>query len=186
MSQLYDFNNSEGRSTIQFGWQHASWCGPRTRLLIQAACTVALACLLRFDEVLHLQMSDIEFLLDKHGQRSIVKLMLRSRKTSQFGGTSLHLYTTLSHPMPVGIKPFYLHLLPKHEAHLCPFRALCSWIAASRITTGYLFRSVTKGDRVSRINRPMVTMFFIYILKFDELSSQPLPSRTFLGTICLT
>lgn len=83
--QLYNFNNSEGRSTIQYRHPN-SWCGPRTRLMIHAACTVALACLLRFDEVLRIQISDIEFLLDKHGERTQVKLMLRSRKTSQFGG----------------------------------------------------------------------------------------------------
>ncbi|KAJ7447380.1 DNA breaking-rejoining enzyme [Mycena galericulata] len=119
--KLYNFNTSHGRSSQPIP---GSWCGPRTRLMIQAACTVAFACLLRFDEVLRIQMSDIEFLRDAHNA-VIIKLTLRS------------------------IKPFYLHKLPVHEAHLCPVRALCYWLATSRYTTGFLFRSLTKNGHSS-------------------------------------
>ncbi|KAF8135307.1 hypothetical protein K438DRAFT_763706 [Mycena galopus ATCC 62051] len=38
--KLYNFNTSNGRSSIPI---QNSWCGPRTRLMIQAACTVAFA-----------------------------------------------------------------------------------------------------------------------------------------------
>jgi integrase len=85
---IYDFNNSQGRSCVSPLLKKApkAWCGPRTRLMIQAATTVAFACLLRFDEVLRIQMSDLEFLLDERGNRTIIKVTLRTRKTSQFGG----------------------------------------------------------------------------------------------------
>jgi len=56
----------------------------------------------------------------------------------------------------VGIKPFYLYELPEHEAHLCPVRAIAAYIAASRITHGYLFRRMAAGDRPRQDNTPMV------------------------------
>ncbi|KAJ7755953.1 hypothetical protein B0H16DRAFT_1266184, partial [Mycena metata] len=86
--QLYNYNSDQGRSTLPQAGGHVltnNWCGPAIRLMIQAAITIAFACLLRFDEALRIQISDIEFLRDKQGNQTILKLMLRSRKTSQFG-----------------------------------------------------------------------------------------------------
>ncbi|KAJ7168720.1 DNA breaking-rejoining enzyme [Mycena filopes] len=166
MRQIYDFNNAEGRSTMPRGAHvfSGSWCGPVTRLLIQAACTIAFACLLRFDEALRIHMSDIEFLPDRHGNFTIVKLMLRSRKTSQFGG----------------IKPFYLHLLPDHEAHLCPVRALYYWLHASRITSGVLFRPATKFGLVSRADKTMSTTAFLKLFRMNliDVDVDPAPYGT--------
>ncbi|KAJ7445234.1 hypothetical protein B0H11DRAFT_1746916 [Mycena galericulata] len=138
--KLYNVNisNAQYNQSTQ-----GSWCSVMTRLMIQAACAVAFACLLRFDEALRIQMSDLEFLEDERGNGTIIKLMLRSRKTAQFGG----------------IKPFYLHRLPDHEAHLCPVRALCYWISASRHTTGFLFRKINKNGQVSMVNRTIVNIF---------------------------
>ncbi|KAJ7255530.1 DNA breaking-rejoining enzyme, partial [Mycena haematopus] len=159
--KMYNFNTSDGRSSVPI---KNSWCGPRTRLMIQAACVVAFACLLRFDEVLRIQMSDLEFLFDDHNEGTIIKLMLRSRKTAQFGG----------------IKPFYLHRLPDHEAHLCPVRALCHWIVASGHTTGFLFRSVSKKGHVSMINRTISTTAFLLLLRNNllEVGVDPTPYGT--------
>ncbi|KAJ7499117.1 DNA breaking-rejoining enzyme [Mycena latifolia] len=164
---LYNYNNSNGRSTVQrMGTTSArgSWCGARTLLMLHAALTVGFACLLRFDEVLHIQITDITFLLDKHGKKTVAKLMLRTQKTSQFGG----------------IKPFYLHLLPVHEAHLCPFRALCFWISASRIRTGHLFRTITKHDQVSIVNKLMSTTAFLELFRNNllDIDIDPAPYGT--------
>lgn len=59
----------------------------------------------------------------------------------------------------VGVKPFYLYLLPPHLAHLCPIRALAEWLIVSEITDGYLFRKMASGDRVSAQNSHMVPCF---------------------------
>ncbi|KAF7374672.1 hypothetical protein MSAN_00352200 [Mycena sanguinolenta] len=72
--KIYDFNNSDGRSVV------------KRRVMTHAATTASYACLLRSDEVLRIQMSDIEFLYDEHGNLTALILTLRSRKTSQFGG----------------------------------------------------------------------------------------------------
>ncbi|KAF9471373.1 hypothetical protein BDN70DRAFT_909371 [Pholiota conissans] len=48
-----------------------------------------------------------------------------------------------------GILPFVLHPIPIEDAHLCPVRALCEWLHASRISSGYVFRKMTSGDRPS-------------------------------------
>ncbi|KAJ6464719.1 DNA breaking-rejoining enzyme [Mycena vulgaris] len=167
LRSIYDFNTSDRRSAIQPGGGYVladSWCGPMTRLMIQAASTISFACLLRFDEALRIQLSDIEFLSDKRGNITIVKLMLRSRKTSQFGG----------------IKPFYLHLLPDHEAHLCPVRALFYWIQASRITSGFLFRSITKFGLISRTNKMMSTTAFLKLFRNNllDVKVDPAPYGT--------
>ncbi|KAK6991680.1 hypothetical protein R3P38DRAFT_3331684 [Favolaschia claudopus] len=89
-------------------------------------------CLLRFDEVLKIQLHDIEWVSD-----TCIKLTLPFRKTSQFGG----------------IKPFYLHLFPPHLAHLCPIRALANWLCVADI--------IASGDRVSRENMHMTSECFL-------------------------
>jgi len=48
--------------------------------------------------------------------------------------------------------------MPTTEAHLCAVRAIADWIAASKITTGYLFRKFASGDRVAEANQPMVSV----------------------------
>ena len=49
--------------------------------------------------------------------------------------------------------------MPTSEAHLCAVRAIADWIAASKITKGYLFRKFASGDRVAEANQPMVGLF---------------------------
>ncbi|KAJ7202615.1 DNA breaking-rejoining enzyme, partial [Mycena pura] len=119
------------------------WCGPTQYLQIQCFDTLGFQCLLRSAEILRIRMEDIEFLYDSHGKPNRASLTLRTRKTSPYGE---------------GIKPFIIWRLPPHEAHLCPFRALCYWIHASRITSGYLFRNVNKWDQVSRLDKHMVIL----------------------------
>ncbi|KAJ7830225.1 hypothetical protein B0H14DRAFT_2366006, partial [Mycena olivaceomarginata] len=67
------------------------WGGGRARRLLTLAYVLAFLCLLRFDEVLKIQMHDIEWISE-----TCIKLTLPYRKTNQFGG----------------IKPFYLYLFP--------------------------------------------------------------------------
>ncbi len=43
------------------------------------------------------------------------------------------------------------------EAHLCPVRAIAEWIDASLIQSGYLFRKIVSGDRVSQNDVPLVS-----------------------------
>lgn len=57
------------------------WGGGRARRLLQAAYTIAFLCLLRFDEVLKIQVHDIEIIGE-----TCIKLTLPFRKTDQFGG----------------------------------------------------------------------------------------------------
>ncbi|KAK7025662.1 hypothetical protein R3P38DRAFT_2529704, partial [Favolaschia claudopus] len=91
------------------------WGGARARRLLTLAYVLAFLCLLRFDEVLKIQIHDIEWVSD-----TCIKLTLPFRKTSQFGG----------------VKPFYLHLFPPHLAHLCPIRAVANWLDVSDIEDG--------------------------------------------------
>ncbi|KAK6989001.1 hypothetical protein R3P38DRAFT_3331736 [Favolaschia claudopus] len=104
------------------------WGGGRARRLLALAYILSFLCLLRFDEVLKIQLHDIEWVSD-----TCIKLTLPFRKTSQFGG----------------IKPFYLHLFPPHLAHLCPIRALANWLCVADIEDGFLFRKIASGDRTS-------------------------------------
>ncbi|KAG2086167.1 uncharacterized protein F5147DRAFT_644670 [Suillus discolor] len=91
------------------------WGGGRARRLLQAAYTIAFVCMLRFDEVLKIQVHD--FGVFEKG----VTLHLPFRKTHQNGD----------------IKPFHLWAFPPHEAHICPVRALAAWLSESRIKSGY-------------------------------------------------
>ena len=49
-----------------------------------------------------------------------------------------------------------MHMMPDEEAYLCPVRAMASWIEASEITSGYVFRRMASNDRDSKRNSPMV------------------------------
>lgn len=84
--ELYQYNNSEERSTIQpySGSTPRSqkvWGGPRARLLVHSVVTMSFVCLLRVDEVLHLRFQDIEMEEDDK-----LRITLPSRKNAQFGG----------------------------------------------------------------------------------------------------
>lgn len=57
------------------------WGGGRMRRLLQAAYTVAFLCLLRFDEVLKIQVQDLCFETPES-----IRLTLPFRKTEQTGG----------------------------------------------------------------------------------------------------
>ncbi|KAK7013482.1 hypothetical protein R3P38DRAFT_3322511 [Favolaschia claudopus] len=131
------------------------WGGARARRLLALAYILAFLCLLRFDEVLKIQVHDIEW------------LTLPFRKTSQFGG----------------VKPFYLHLFPPHLAHLCPIRALANWIHVSDIEDGFLFRKIVSGDRVSQENTHMTSECFLEMFRNNlldiEIDSAPYGTHSF-------
>ncbi|KAH8978534.1 DNA breaking-rejoining enzyme [Lactarius hatsudake] len=117
------------------------WGGPRARQQLHLAFTLAFSCLLRVDEVLKIQSHDI-VLLDDH----TFELTLPFRKTSQFGD----------------IKPFVLHeMLNDSMTHLCAVQAYAQWLDASHIESGYIFRRLGSGDRVSENNQPMMAKFFL-------------------------
>jgi hypothetical protein len=54
------------------------------------------------------------------------------------------------------IRPFYLHMMPEEDAHLCPVVAVADWINASGITQGYLFHRMASGDHIIEKDAPMV------------------------------
>jgi len=63
-----------------------------------------------------------------------------------------------------GIKPFCLYAMGEAEAHLCPVRAMAEWIDASQIESGYLFRKIVSGDRVSQNDVPLVSFTCIAVI----------------------
>ena len=131
--------------------------GGRLLRALWACYTIAFWCLLRFDEVLRIQVEDLEV-----QSPTVIVLTLRWRKTDQYGG--MHWYFP-SHFFPhalLGIKPFVLHYLPEEQAYLCPVRAIAEWIAASEIKTGYLFRKLT-SDRVYTHDAPMVCNIQLFL-----------------------
>jgi hypothetical protein len=93
--------------------------GGRLLRALWACYTIAFWCLLRFDEVLHIQVEDLEV-----ESSTVVILTLRWRKTVQFGGMQLFSPHCLFPYAIPGVKPFVLHYLPNDKAHLCPVRAI--------------------------------------------------------------
>jgi len=89
---MYDFNHKPEHWDIKdTGYYRRNrksdaqvWGGGRTRRLLGAAFTLAFLCLLRFDEVLKIEMHHIELI-----SREKIKLTLPFRKTHQFGGGSI-------------------------------------------------------------------------------------------------
>ncbi|KAJ7603613.1 hypothetical protein DFH06DRAFT_1022112, partial [Mycena polygramma] len=69
---------------------------------------------------------------------------------------------------------------PNHEAHLCPVRALFYWISASRITTGFLFRSIAKNDQVSAQNKMLSSAAFLQLFRSNllDINVDPAPYGT--------
>ncbi|KAK0492215.1 hypothetical protein EDD18DRAFT_1079783, partial [Armillaria luteobubalina] len=106
------------------------WCGGNTRKLLQAIYLISFTCLLWIDEVLHIQAHDIKTWFDNDGV-SCVSITLHERKNK---------YTNI-------IPPYILRELPPHMAHLCPVRAIADWLAATRITHGYVFRKIDRWDQ---------------------------------------
>ncbi|KAG6819067.1 hypothetical protein H0H93_015786 [Arthromyces matolae] len=90
LKKLFKFNHEDGRDIIkQFegpiprgSKDLHSWGGARTRRLLQAVYTLAFVCLLRFDEVLKIEMKH----LNVDTEKNMVTLMLPFRKTHQYGG----------------------------------------------------------------------------------------------------
>ncbi|KAJ7799310.1 DNA breaking-rejoining enzyme [Mycena olivaceomarginata] len=86
--KLYHFNHRPEVSEIKeyaAGSRKTSklptdWGGGRARRLLILAYVLSFLCLLRFDEVLKIQMHDIEWISD-----TCIKLTLPFRKTNQFG-----------------------------------------------------------------------------------------------------
>ena len=64
------------------------WGGKRLRLMLNCIYTFAFLCLLRFDEVLRIQLKDIEVVSREKGH---IKLTLAFRKTHQYGGSNFAL-----------------------------------------------------------------------------------------------
>ncbi|KAH7904261.1 DNA breaking-rejoining enzyme [Hygrophoropsis aurantiaca] len=155
LAELYHLNHQPENWDIK-EWQPGSrkqgeastWGGGRARRLLGAAYAISFMCLLRFDETLKIQHHDITFIGD-----NCIKLMLPFRKTAQYGC----------------IEPFYLYVLDEHEAHICPVRALGDWVRASKSNTGYVFRKIMSGDRVSEANVPMTTEQFLELFRNNLL-----------------
>lgn len=92
MKALYHFNHQQKYfEVLEYGarpqdasddpnYKLHAWGWGRTRRLLFAAYTIAFLCLLRFDEVLKIQIHDIEFV-----SPTCIKLTLPFRKTKQFG-----------------------------------------------------------------------------------------------------
>ncbi|KAJ7362368.1 hypothetical protein DFH08DRAFT_910744 [Mycena albidolilacea] len=86
----------------------------------------------------------------------------------------------------VGVKPFYLNLLPQHRTHLCPIRALTQWLHVSGITEGYLFQKMASGDRVSGQNSHMTSEFFLELThSFRRGGYQWLYTCCCWGLVCI-
>jgi hypothetical protein len=47
--------------------------------------------------------------------------------------------------------------MPGSMAYLCPVRAYAEWLRVTRVTSGFVFRRLTSGDRISENNQPMVS-----------------------------
>ena len=108
--------------------------------MLQCIYTIAFLCLLRFDEVLRIQLKDIK-VVDKF--KGHIKLTLPFRKTHQYGGLTGSQFL-LIHSL-LEIKPFHLYF-NRTEPHLDPIHHLICWIHASRLTIGLLFRRIDSLD----------------------------------------
>jgi hypothetical protein len=110
-------------------------------MMLQCIYSISFLCLLRFDEVLRIELKDIEVVDKLKGQ---IKLTLSFRKTNQTGGISCSQISSFTN---LEIRPFHLYF-DRKEPHLDPVHHLLRWIYVSRLTTGPLFRKVDSYDRV--------------------------------------
>ncbi|KAF7308877.1 DNA breaking-rejoining enzyme [Mycena kentingensis (nom. inval.)] len=166
LEQLYHHNNQPGVGDIKpivrtkrANKNRNDWGGGRMRRLLQAVYVISYLCLLRFDEALKIQIHDIRR-LNEHSY----ELTLPFRKTSQYGD----------------IKPFVLHEMPEQDAHLCPVRALSSWLHCSQITDQYLFPNVTMRDQISDSKTPMKSDRFLELFRNNllDIGRDPYPYGT--------
>ncbi|EPS97342.1 hypothetical protein FOMPIDRAFT_117668 [Fomitopsis schrenkii] len=110
------------------------WTGSRIRRTLQLLYTVAMLCLLHFDEALWIRWTDVHF--STVNDVPCVRLSLPFLKTAQNGG----------------IAPFFLY--PNNEREwLCPVRAFETWWRLSHSMSvnmsGYVFRKHVGRDGVS-------------------------------------
>lgn len=106
MRSLYHFNMqfaitkdnplaSESLSRKRKKKNPEEWAGFAYRTMLQVAYITSMLCLLRSDEVLHIQWSDVKF-ESYHGPGSLrLKLQLPFRKTHQNGGSSCNIFDSL-------------------------------------------------------------------------------------------
>jgi len=67
--------------------EQGNWGGAKLRMMLQCIYTIAFLCLLRFDEVLQIELKNID-VVDKF--KGHIKLTLPFRKTHQYGGIYFH------------------------------------------------------------------------------------------------
>ncbi|KAF9487094.1 DNA breaking-rejoining enzyme [Pleurotus eryngii] len=172
LKDLYDFNHHpENWKIKQYSpgkcknaadpEEEVPWAGRNTCQLLFAAFTIIYLCLLRVDEVLKIKFSHLKW--DTHDDNQIV-LTLPFQKTSQNGN----------------IKPFVLHRLPDYFQHLCPVCALCDWILASQLSSGYVFRKMLSGDRFSTTDIAMTSEQFLKLFRNSllDIRLDPYPYGT--------
>jgi hypothetical protein len=140
--------------------EDSEWGGARLRMMLQSIYIIAFLCLLRFDEVLRIEMKDIE-IMDKW--KGHIKLTLPFRKTHQYGG-SAHPIIAIANRLE--IKPFHLYWNRK-ERHLDPTDALLRWIGELRQTTGPLFRKFDAYDRPMLMGNNVALVFTVQPNGFD-------------------
>ncbi|KAJ6454076.1 hypothetical protein C8R47DRAFT_1228779 [Mycena vitilis] len=144
-SHLLEFLYDEqvgAHKTLTPGW--------RRRVQLHAINTLCFHCMLTVDEALELHMSHLQPLLNQDNKRYGFRLDLKTRATIP----------------SVGVKPYYIHRLDNHEAHLDVFLALCDWIIVlrdSRVTPGLVFRAITKNDGVT--DKPLSTHKYLETLR---------------------
>ena len=89
---------------------YLAWGGGRLRSMMHCIYILSFLCLLRFDEVLKIQLHHIKI---ENAETCEISLHLVFRKTKQEGGKnrvySLVLITLITY---LGIKPFHLHPNP--------------------------------------------------------------------------
>jgi hypothetical protein len=181
IKDLFDFNNQPQYRTIEAykAIPHqdrvtGNWGGPRARLLVHAVVAIAFSCLLRIDEALNLRAVDVTILCTE-----CISINLSQRKTNPYGGmTQINPDSPACDLTPgLGIKPFILWRLDDDERHLCPVRALAMWLQATKIRSGFLFRPIASGDRVSSDDCAIVgfsrSLFHLQLICFIELSTIP-------------
>jgi hypothetical protein len=163
------------------------WGGGRARRLLGLAYTIAFTCLLRVDEVLKIQSQDLILLPDNK-----LQLTLPFRKTNQFGGVFNCVPTSKNADLsftPQDIKPFVLHEFPEEMEHLNPVLAYAEWQEVAEISSGYIFRRLASGDRISENNQPMVSILFdrtnsfCTLLTSHNINLLVLGSRILLGDV---
>ncbi|EPQ50092.1 hypothetical protein GLOTRDRAFT_108720 [Gloeophyllum trabeum ATCC 11539] len=141
MKKLYEYNTSFdsqpiGTVTKKRKADHPEyWAGHAIRNMLQLLYTLAMLCLLRFDEALRICWMDVTFEKTSMGILRI-RLDLPFRKTHQNGG----------------IAPFYLY--PNlDKPWLCPVRAFSAWWIICRNAgidmNGFVFRKKIGHDRFS-------------------------------------